>query len=281
MKRLIIAALSIMFVFAGCQNPSLQNPVSSSESFASETLFLRLVDGADTGTILLAGNGENDIYSLDVADAEIFLDGNRSDPSVLQDGMMCEITCYEPLTDSFPVQLAPASSLKVYSRGTAENPGGSYYDICGLYLQVLEDLWDSDSGLNNDIKYISVDLSDAPGELSEGEKSAIAYAFASKHGCKALSLSYNGLIENGYLNEAESMSSPPAPSGIYDWEDGLLFSISSGEYDTNEFYSLPVIKFNALKWRSPLGAYSFLDCMAVWPQMGTWSTYKIGAEAIS
>ena len=39
--------------------------------------------------------------------------------------------------------------------------------------------------------------------------------------------------------------------------------------------------FDAQKWRSPLGAYYFGDCSALWPELGSWSGYKVGHEAIS
>lgn len=46
-------------------------------------------------------------------------------------------------------------------------------------------------------------------------------------------------------------------------------------------FSLPVLLFEAQKWRSPLGAYWFTDCMAVWPEMGSWESYSVGGEMIS
>ena len=47
------------------------------------------------------------------------------------------------------------------------------------------------------------------------------------------------------------------------------------------YAGLPVLFFDAEKWRSSLGAYCFYDCSAVWPEMGTWSGYQIGSEMIS
>ena len=68
---------------------------------------------------------------------------------------------------------------------------------------------------------------------------------------------------------------------LYLWENGVLFTIIDNMGQDAATYSLPVIKFNAWKWRTPLGAYFFSDCSAVWPQMGTWNSYNIEHEMIS
>lgn len=73
------------------------------------------------------------------------------------------------------------------------------YDLCGLYLQVLEDLWSADDGLNGGAELVSVDLSKAPGGLTAGEKAAIAYVFAQKHDVQGLTMTFDELREQGYL----------------------------------------------------------------------------------
>ena len=177
--------------------------------------------------------------------------------------------------------------MRVYSLGSEKNPGGSYYDLCGLYLQVLEDLWNKDAGLNEEIQYISVDLTDAPGNLTDGEKAAIAWIFGGKHGVQALTLTSEELKEQGYYTEIVytgtglPMSSDDNRPKAYMWEDGVLFTIIDNMGQDAATYSLPVIKFDAWKWRTPLGAYFFSNCSAVWPQMGTWSDYNIEHEMIS
>ena len=161
-------------------------------------------------------------------------------------------------------------SISGYSIGTKRNPGGTCYDLSGLYLKVLEDLWEVDAGLNGDIKYISIDLSKAPGELTEGEKSAISYIFAKAHDKQCLQLTFEELREQGYIKKDE----------LY-WENGLLFSITDSMKAEEQYHGLRVIKFDAQKWRSGTGAYIFSDCTASWPQMGTWTDYNVGAHAIS
>lgn len=250
-----------------------------SQGGEAERVKYRIVDGAESGNLVLAGEGWGSVYTLSLGDDskyKVCLDGEEADKAALEDGMMVEIgNAY--IMETFPGQLGGDLTIYAYSRGTQQNPGGGYYDLCGLYLQVLNDLWEKDNGLNSEVTYVSVDLSEAPGELTDGEKSAIAWIFGCQHQVESLTMTQEELAEAGYLTELEMSSK----SKLYQWEDGVLFQITAVQWEDGEIYSLPVIKFDASKWRSPRGAYFFSDCFAVWPEMGTWSGYEIGGEAIS
>lgn len=239
-----------------------------------------IVDGAETGELVLAGEGGvHDVYLLDAASAPVLLDGADADASALQGGMTVEIALSGDVPASLPAELTGAAeSVSAHSLGSIENPGGTAYDLCGLYLRVLDDLWEKDAGLNGGAKYVSVDLSGAPGELSESAKFAVAWAFGRRHGVQALTLGYDELAAQGYLAD---YGPEDADWKAYWWEDGVLFRITAHEGAEDEVYSLPVVRFDAEKWRSPLGAYFFYDCSAVWPEMGAWSGYTVGAEMIS
>lgn len=241
---------------------------------------LRIVDGAESGDLVLAGENAGQVYTLSLngaAEIPVFLDGQSAQADALEDGMMVEVSFDGTVLESYPAQFGEVYSLSGYSLGTAQNPGGSYYDLSGLYLQVLDDLWNRDPGLNSNISYVSVDLSEAPGGLTAGEREAIAWIFGCAHQAESLSLTLEELAEQGYLKEAL----PGSEHKLYEWEDGVLFRIDSSEGEEEGLYSLPVLKFDARKWRSPRGAYFFGDCRAVWPEFGTWSGYEIGDEAIS
>ena len=295
MKRFLALALTVCLTCSliGCQTQS--GSTSHSEPAASASLpqtnhpevfavlqTLRIVDGAETGKLVLAGEGANDVYTLNVENIPVFLDGKEADASVIEDGMMAEISFGGDIMESWPAQFGGVSSISVHSRGSAANPGGTTYDLCGLYLQVLNDLWEKDSGLNGGASYVSVDLNAAPGALTEGEKAAITWIFAGQHQAQPLTLSQEELAAEGYLTEYPTGGdSQQAKHTAYYWEDGLLFTITANQWEEGEHYSLPVVKFDAMKWRTPLGAYYFSDCTALWPQMGSWSSYEIGAEMIS
>ena len=273
-KIMTLLLLCVGFLFCGCEKEQ-------------EISYLRIVDGAETGQLVLAGERASDVYTLDMKDIKVFLDGKKSDASVLEDGMMAEILHNGWIQTTYPGTFSDVYEVRVYSLGSEKNPGGSYYDLCGLYLQVLEDLWNKDAGLNEEIQYISVDLTDAPGNLTNGEKAAIAWIFGGKHGVQALTLTSEELKEQGYYTEIVytgtglPMSSDDNRPKAYMWEDGVLFTIIDNMGQDAATYSLPVIKFDAWKWRTPLGAYFFSNCSAVWPQMGTWSDYNIEHEMIS
>ena len=273
-KVMMVLLLCVGVLFCGCQKEQ-------------EITSLRIVDGAETGQLVLAGERASDVYTLDMQDIKVVLDGKKSDASALEDGMMAEIVHSGWIQTTYPGTFSDVYEVRVHSLGSEKNPGGSYYDLCGLYLQVLEDLWNADAGLNNEIQYISVDLTDAPGNLTDGEKAAIAWIFGSKHGVEALTLTSEELKEQGYYTEIVytgtglPMSADDNRPKAYMWDDGVLFTIIDNMGQDAATYSLPVIKFNAWKWRTPLGAYFFSDCSAVWPQMGTWSSYNIEHEMIS
>ena len=273
MKKSVFAIGLLCVLLCGCQ---LLN--------ASETITLRIVDGAETGQLVLAGENAADVYTINANDVTVHLDGEKTDVSALEDGMMAEIVCSGGIQETWPASFDTVRRIDVYSLGSVQNPAGGLYDLCGLYLQVLNDLWAKDAALNEDITYISVDLSSAPGELTKGEQAAIAWIFASTHDATPLTLSAEQLAEEGYLTEITGsgcgIDMENRASNIYCWEDGVLFYII-GKTAGTEQYSLPIIQFDAGKWRSPLGAYWFGDCTAVWPEVGSWNGYTVKHELIS
>ena len=282
MKILPLLTCSLLLaLLAGCgAAPQADAPApeeAARPSGQGEALAVRIVDGAGTGSLLLAGEGSGDVYTLAVAEeTPIFLDGSPADLSALEDGMPIRVFFTDGVEETWPARPQGVTEVLAFSHGTAENPGGGYYDLCGLYLQVLEDLWEKDAGLNDGITAISVDLSQAPGGLTDGEKAAVAHLFTSRHGdaLSAYSYTYEELVEQGLITGTD-----PAAGEIPQWKDGLLFRIAPEEGSGT--YSLPTLRFTATKWRSAMGAYGFDDCSAVWPEMGTWTGYTIGAEFIS
>ena len=56
--------------------------------------------------------------------------------------------------------------------------------LASLYMQVLEDLWTTDSALNEDISVMGVDLSGT--SLSEEDRAALAEDFGERHGVEVV-----------------------------------------------------------------------------------------------
>ena len=249
-------------------------------------LTCRVVDGAEDGNLLLAEldeglYGGTGVYRLNVKDVPVTLDGEAAEPSVLEDGMAVDVAFNGHVLESFPAQLGEVYSVSAWSRGRGRNGGGTMFDLCGLYLQVLDDLWQKDPALNGDVSQIALDLSRAPGELTEGEKTALVHRFGELHGVEAFAATFEELKEQGYLTPEPLGDGAPEGAAFVRWEDGCLFSITPSEDHEGESYSLPTLFFNAEKWRSSLGAYGFYDCSAGWGQVSTWNGYQIGSEMIS
>lgn len=92
-----------------------------------------------------------------------------------------------------------------------------------MYLQVLEDIWNR-VYLFKQWYYISFDLSETQGCLTEGEKQAIAWLFGYNHNVVALMMSYKELAGQGYFTKRVSGEK----SVLYQWERGVLFKIIFG-----------------------------------------------------
>ncbi len=261
-------------------------PPSLAEDEEPTVLTCRVVDGAEDGNLLLAEldeglYGGTGVYRLNVKDVPVTLDGEAAEPSVLEDGMAVDVAFNGTVLESFPAQLGEVYSVSAWSRGRGRNGGGTMFDLCGLYLQVLDDLWKKDPALNEDVSQIALDLSQAPGELTEGEKTALVHRFGELHGVEAFAATFEELKEQGYLTSEPLGDGAPEGAAFVRWEDGCLFSITPSEDHEGESYSLPTLFFNAAKWRSSLGAYGFYDCSAGWGQVSTWNGYQIGSEMIS
>ena len=231
------------------------------------TLRLILVDGAGTDTLLLAGETAGEVYTVPADSFPLTLDGEPADASVLEDGMPLTVA-YSGIEETFPARLSIAAA-EVYSLGTEKNPGGGFYDLCGLYLQVLSDLAEGGE------ETVAVDLSQAPGNLTEGEKAAIVWRFRE-------------LCGTG-LADPESAAPGTARFTIREaGADGELCSLPTRE--EGEAYSLPVLRFEAERSQTlpagpdgtrPATARVLQDCFAVWPEFGAWTGYQVGSEVLA
>lgn len=201
----------------------------------------------------------DDVYVINVEGAAVTLNGKSVDITELKQGMKVEIEYDGAVQETWPGQIANVISITSY--GYADD--GRVHNICGLYIRVLEDLWNSDTGLNSSVKHISIDLSNAPGNLTESEKRAIAWIFAGKHNMEPLMLSYGELVNEGYIKNGEG------------WEDGVILSINKSDNDSDEF------SFKANKYRGPLAAIFWEDCTIQLNEDGEWENYEIGRDAIS
>lgn len=241
-------------------------PPSTSQPYFISTfteLVCRVVH-RDGDVLLLAQHQgtASDVYLLDVS-ALPDEDGSIAE---IEPGELIYVTCSGEQTDSFPAHLG---GVQLVSRAR-----GGFDDLCVLYLQVLEDLWAVDSGLNEGITMLSVMLTET--SLCPSEQSAVAWQFAQNHDLQQVQGGYDQLVEQGYLTPDD----PTNPNTLYHWEDGCLFTITEQPLE-GVYHGLRPLKFEAMKWRSGLGAYLFTDCTSVQSAMGQWAEYTVGGHAIS
>lgn len=280
---------------------------SLAEDEEPTVITCRVVDGAEDGNLLLAEldeglYGGSGVYRLNLQNGgprvtimygdrpagksqpmavPVYLDGEPADASALEDGMAVDVAFNGFVAESFPAQFGEVYSVSAWTRGRGRSPMGTAYDLCGLYLQVLDDLWRKDPALNENIAMAALDLSHAPGELTEGEKAALVWRFGELHGVEAFAATFEELKEQGYLTSEPLGDGAPEGAAFVYWEDGCFFALTPNENHEGESYSLPVIFFDAEKWRSSLAAYCFYDCSAMWAEGGIWTGYQIGSELIS
>ncbi len=231
-------------------------PLAAPEPAAQVTKTFRVVGSGERLLLAEADGGQGAVYDL------------PSEAEGLTPGALVDVTWNGDTLETYPCQFGGEPSITVREDG--------FDDRCRLYLDVLEDLWTVDEGLNSSgMEYVGVDLSQT--SLSESERSAVAWLFGEKHGADPLEETYEELQEHGYIT-GEPLEGSDAK--FWQWEDGCLFSIEEQE-DALVTFGFSSVTFDAQKWRSGLGAYYFDDCTATRGQDGSWGDYTVGSEAIS
>ena len=128
----------------------------------ADTMTLRVVGDGENGTLILAG--ETEVYALPLEGVTLYLDGGSVSASEIESGMSAEVWYTGGVQETYPAKFSQVVAVSLSREENAQ------YDLCGLYLQVLEDLWNEDDRLNGGAEVVSVDLSKAPGGLTAGEK---------------------------------------------------------------------------------------------------------------
>lgn len=237
------------------------NGSAEGEPVATEVTLTCRVVHEENGSLLLAGyeGGPADVYHIGTRNVTVLTEsGQKLDGDEIEEGSLIEIMYDGVILESYPATPSGITQIVVLDYG--------FDNMCEMYLDVLEDLWETDEGLNNDIEMVSVDLSGT--RLPEAEQAAVAWQFGGEHGIMVLEASYEELVADGMI-DAENLY----------WEDGCLFTITEKEMEGT--YNANVVTFDAQKWRSGLGAYFFMDCTSIQTGHGEWCEYQVGAEAIS
>lgn len=270
MKHKGLAALlaaGCLALLAGCAAPG-GSPASASGAWdpcvpeeGAAAVTCRIVDGAADGALLLAGQGEDEgLYRLGVGETPLFLDDRPAAAADLADGMLVTVYFDGQVQESYPAGFSGVSEIRAQSQGAD--------DRCGLVLEVFEELWNTDEGLNDGVVELGVDI-DPTLVPNAAERAGIAWRFGELRGVQnPLQGTWEELAEQGYIQK----------EGLI-WPDGCLFAFHAAE---NTQPAADRFEFDAQKWRSGLGAYFFQNCTARAAKGGAggW-TYEVGAHAIA
>ena len=242
------------------EQPPAEKPVE--EAPAAVDIF-RVVGDANGFLLAKQDGGAGEVFFLPEDWEEAF-----------RGGELVEVTWSGYVQETYPGSLVDVAGIRELEYG--------FDDLTGLYLTVLEDLWEVDKGLNESgVAYVGVDLSGT--SLGESEQAAVSHLFAQRHEAEAVSGTLEELMAQGVITAEplrQSGSGAEEPKGyFYHWEDGCHFSIE--EKPVVGSYNLKPIAFDARKWRSSLGAYFFNSCTSVQSALGEWGDYQIGSEMIS
>lgn len=265
---------------------------------AESTVECRVVSQLEGGTLILAEQDRDaGLYALSPADKAVTLDGADFDPAApgayqalpgeSLAGTTVTVTFDGGIRESWPMGFDRVTALDFSTE--------DFDDTCRLYLDVLEDLWNTDGALNENITELALDLS-ATG-LTGSEREGVAYAFGAAHGLMAMEATFEELTDQGYISAEPLLASGSEEElrepehYFYQWEDGCLFTITERDEPVifNEAAMGPMetggayegIRFDAGKWRASLAAYTFCNCTAGRTAGGPWSDYTVEAEMVA
>lgn len=233
MKRICLFMLALL---CGCTSAELPVDEKPIVKYPYEG---KIVELADNQLMILGKDG------LVNVDGEV-------DTSELKEGMQILIETDGTINETYPASIHSIGTVEVIKEED---------NLIGFYLDVLRDLYDTDSGLNDQIEIAAFDLSKTV-NLSEAEKDAFIWMAQQIVGCETRAATFDELVDEGLINEE-----------VLYFETGLLFRIETEVLDEDHF------TFTMQKWRSGDGAYWFSDCKAE-RKDHQW-TYEIGAEMIS
>ena len=172
----------------------------------ADTMTLRVVGDSENGTLILAG--ETEVYALPLEGVTLYLDGGSVSASEIESGMSAEVWYTGGVQETYPAKFSQVVAVSLSHEDDVQ------YDLCGLYLQVLEDLWNTDDGLNGGAEVVSVDLSKAPGGLTAGEKAAVAYIYARRGGAFRCRWSASALKSGARRSARITLRSVRPPAAI-------------------------------------------------------------------
>lgn len=190
---------------------------------------VKIMDISDSGAAtVLTRNGSLLTFALpDKINMDPDLFGDELKP-----GMTAHIGYDGVVLETYPGQIQVDSlSVDAYDDG-----------VLSMFFEILEDLYNTWDWMNQDIKYLGIDLTRVH-SLSQEEQQAVAWLFATRHGVEPVCGSFYEIVEQGFFN-TESTA----------WEDGALlrvemletledsFTVQCGKWKEGDTYSIYGVK---------------------------------------
>ena len=259
MRRLLALLLTILFL-TGCAT-ICPPPIHQAESTPLPEV---IIPGADApardcviaqadGNLLLLYDEDGTLYWLDTADLLITTqDESLLSAEALAAGQQVSVFFDGGIRLSYPGFFVEPTKLIVRE---------SSPDLLGLYLNLFDEFWKIDSGINDGISVLAFDFrsnplcqlppappstpapyvqpSESKYALNQAQKNALFYIIESRLGFEAFESDFETLLADGYIVKEES--------GFCHFPGGLLFEIKVEQEDVNGF------QFILSKWRSSLG----------------------------
>jgi hypothetical protein len=135
----------------------------------------------------------------------------------------------------------PSESSNPHTPRTATN---TQYEA---FYNLIQWLYNYDSGLNNPLNYIAVDMTNVPESDREPLKELLG-GFAESLDATLLLDTFDGLVASGYIAKISIDGSNNSNSRFYSFEEGVLFEFSDVYFGENELTA------HAQKYRTSLGA---------------------------
>lgn len=189
-----------------------------------ETLLLAEISGQTEDAYLIP------YKNVPVLDAQ----GDPISAEQIQPGKIVAVSYDGLILSTYPAQFTPTQIQ------LEDKPDSAV----ALYARVLDDLYQQDPGLNQDVSILAFDFT---GEnlLTPAEQNALCYLMGCTYQKETLIGTFDMLCQKGYIDQ-EAMLFP----------DGLLFTLSDTVQEDQ------TVTFSVSKWRSGLGAVGWDDCTA-------------------
>ena len=151
------ALVFLLALGAGCGKGGAEpDSLPASSGAQSVSRLCRVVEGEGESLLLADLEGSEEIYRLSLKDLPVEDESGR--PAQVQEGMEVRVEYSGEVDLTYPATFRQPTALIL--TGRQEN-------LCSLYLQVLGDLWEQDTALNEGALQVGVDLSST--RLSESE----------------------------------------------------------------------------------------------------------------